>query len=68
VLFDPEGSWKVRHADMLHAPRWSQVGGRSITGFVVRTLRRGKTIYDAERHDDASRVGAGSGVVLTRAM
>ena len=68
VLFDPEGAWTVRNGDMLHAPRWSAFDGRSINGFVVRTLRRGRTIYDAERHDDASVVEAGSGMVLTRAM
>jgi allantoinase len=67
VLFDPEGAWTVRHGDMLHEPRWSAFDGRSITGFVVRTLRRGTTIYDAERHDDASVVEAGSGTILSRA-
>jgi len=67
VLFDPEGAWTVRHGEMLHEPHWSPLNGRSITGFVVRTLRRGKTIYDAERHDDSSLVEAGGGMALTRA-
>ena len=66
VVFDPEGAWTVRNGDMLHEPRWSPFDGREITGFVVRTLRRGQTIYDAERHDDASTLTPGSGVVLSR--
>jgi len=67
VLFDPEGTWTVRHGDILHERHWSAFDGRSITGFVVRTLRRGTTIYDAERHEDASTVTVGSGKVLSRA-
>ena len=66
VLFDPEGTWTVRHADMLHEPRWSAFDGRQVTGFVVRTLRRGRTVYDAERHEDDSTLPAGSGQVLSR--
>ena len=66
VIFDPEGAWTVRHDDMLHEPRWSPLDGRAITGFVVRTLSRGRTVYDAEHHDDASTLTAGGGQVLAR--
>jgi allantoinase len=67
VLFDPEGTWTVRHGDMLHEPRWSAFDGRAVSGFVVRTLRRGTTVYDAEHHEEALVVAAGSGAILSRA-
>jgi dihydropyrimidinase len=67
VLFDPLGSWVVRSRDMLTEEPWSPLDDRELTGFVVRTLRRGVTIYDADRHDDDSLLAEGSGALLTRA-
>lgn len=66
VLFDPEGAWEVHGAEMLYSQRWSPFEGRSVKGLVVRTLRRGETIYDAERHDDRSIARPGSGRFLPR--
>lgn len=65
VLFDPMGTWTARDKDMVDGSHWSPIDGREITGFVVRTIRRGETVYDAERHDERL-VTAGSGVLLTR--
>lgn len=65
ILFDPLGTWTARDNDMLDGSHWSPVDGREITGFVVRTIRRGQTIYDAEHHDEPPGT-AGGGMLLTR--
>lgn len=67
VLLDPFGAWTVRSRDMLNEDRWSPLDDRELTGFVVRTVRRGQVIYDADRHDDESLLQEGSGVLLARA-
>ncbi len=66
VLFDPEGTWEVHGAELLYSQGWSPFEGRAVKGMVVRTIRRGETIYDAERHDDTSSVRPGSGKFLPR--
>lgn len=66
VLFDPEGTWTARDRDMVDGGHWTPLDGRELTGFVVRTIRRGETVYDAERHSEQL-VSAGSGQLLTRA-
>ena len=66
VLFDPLGMWTVSSREILTEEHWSPVEGREVTGFVVRTLRRGTTIYDADRHDDESLLPVGSGKLLSR--
>lgn len=66
VLFDPAGSSTVRNGDMPSERRWSPLEGRQMTGVVVRTLSRGRTVYDAEHHEDASTLTAGGGQVLSR--
>lgn len=65
VLIDPEGTWTARDPDMLDGSHWTPLDGREITGFVVRTIRRGGTIYDAERHEERL-VASGHGQLLTR--
>lgn len=66
VLLDPEGTWTARDRDIVDGGHWTPLDGREITGFVVRTIRRGETVYDAERHSEQL-VTAGSGQLLTRA-
>lgn len=66
VLFDPKGVWTVRSRDMLNEDTWSPLDDRELTGFVVRTIRRGTTIYDADRHDDTKLLAEGSGALLAR--
>jgi hypothetical protein len=51
---------------MVDGGHWTPLDGRELTGFVVRTIRRGETVYDAERHSEQL-VSAGSGQLLTRA-
>jgi allantoinase len=46
LLLDPERAWVARGADMLHRQKWTPFEGKTITGRVIRTLRRGATIYD----------------------
>lgn len=45
VLFDPAQQWTVAGDALHHRQRWSTWEGRQITGRVVRTLRRGETIF-----------------------
>ncbi|MDQ3540831.1 MAG: dihydroorotase [Chloroflexota bacterium] len=66
VLFDPEGVWTVQGNEMLDQQKWTPFEGRSVRGLVVRTLRRGETLYDVERHDDAPHAEPGSGIFLPR--
>lgn len=66
VLFDPFGSWMVQSREMRTEARWSPLDDRDVTGFVVRTIRRGVTVYDADRHDDDTMMPEGSGALLAR--
>jgi allantoinase len=67
VLLDPNQTWTVRGADMLHRNLWSPFEGKEVTGRVVRTIRRGETVYD-DALIGAARVPAkpGSGSLLPR--
>jgi dihydroorotase-like cyclic amidohydrolase len=49
AFIDPEGSWTVRDEHMLHTQQWTPFAGRTLTGQVVRTMLRGRTIYEADR-------------------
>nr|MBA3528570.1 amidohydrolase family protein [Propionibacteriaceae bacterium] len=60
ILLDPEKAWVARGADMLHRQKWTPFEGKTITGRVIRTLRRGETIYDDTLQGDA-RVPAAPG-------
>lgn len=67
IIFDPERSWVVRNEDMFHKQKWTPFDGKTVTGRVVRTLRRGETIYDDSLAGDARIPGlAGSGRYLPR--
>jgi allantoinase len=67
IVFDPERTWVVRGDDMLHKQKWTPFEGKTITGRVVKTLRRGETIYDDSLEGDARLPGlAGSGRYLPR--
>ncbi|MFM9105164.1 MAG: allantoinase AllB [Chloroflexota bacterium] len=68
VLFDPRREWTVTVEDHLHRQPWSPYAGKRMTGRVVRTIRRGETIFD-DRRAGAERIvaAAGSGMTLRRA-
>ncbi len=67
VLLDPERTWTVREDEMLHRHRWTPFAAKSITGRVVRTIRRGETIYDDQAAgDDRLPRPPGSGRFLPR--
>ena len=67
TLLDPAREWTVRGADMLHRRKWTPYEGKTLTGRVRRTIRRGATIYD-DRAEGEARVPAapGSGLFLPR--
>jgi len=66
VLFDPDRSWAVRPDELHHRQRWSPWEGRIIRGRVVRTIRRGETVFDDGRAGEGKVVARpGSGRLLT---
>lgn len=67
ALLDPEATWTVSVEDALHKQKWTPYEGKSITGRVARTIRRGETIFDdARRGDDRITAKPGSGRFLPR--
>jgi allantoinase len=61
VLVDPDASWVVTPERLLDRHRASPLCGRRLRGEVVRTLVRGRTVYERT----AGAVDAGGGRVLT---
>ena len=67
ALLDPNATWTVTVADALHKQKWTPYEGKEIIGRVVRTIRRGETIFDDRRHgDDRITARPGSGRFLRR--
>ena len=67
VLFDPQRAWTARGEEMLHRQKWTPFEGKTITGRVVRTIRRGETIFDDARDGNGRTPAApGSGRFLPR--
>lgn len=66
VLFDPEATWVSNNNDALDGSGMSPIHGSELTGFIVRTLCHGRTVYDAEHHEDDSLVIPGTGSLLHR--
>jgi allantoinase len=58
VLLDPQRTWTIDRAELLHTHRWSPFEGRAVQGRVVRTILRGTTIF---RDDVPERVLVGPG-------
>jgi allantoinase len=46
ILFDPKREWIARGEDMYHKQKWTPFEGKTITGRVRRTIRRGETTFD----------------------
>ena len=66
VLFDPEASWVSSSDDALDGTGSSPIHGTELNGFIVRTVSHGRTVYDAEHHDDDSLVIPGPACLLIR--
>jgi allantoinase len=67
TLLDPTAVWTVTVDDMLHKQKWTPYEGQEITGRVVRTIRRGETIFDDRLPgDDRVTARPGSGRFLRR--
>jgi allantoinase len=52
ALLDPNATWTVTVANSLHKQKWTPYEGKEITGRVLRTIRRGETIFDDRRQGD----------------
>ena len=67
TLLDPGASWTVSVDDALHKQKWTPFEGKTLTGRVVRTIRRGETIFDDARRGEARVLATpGSGRFLPR--
>jgi allantoinase len=67
AILDPNAIWTVTVADALHKQKWSPYEGKEITGRVVRTIRRGETIFDDSlQGSDRMTARLGSGRFLRR--
>jgi allantoinase len=67
TLLDPAADWTVTVDDVLHRQKWTPYEGKQITGRVVRTIRRGQTIFDDRRvGGDRNVAEPGSGQYLPR--
>jgi allantoinase len=49
VLYDPQASWTIRAAEFFELSKWTPFEGRTGRGGVVRTLVRGRTVYEGGR-------------------
>ena len=67
ALLDPNKTWTVTVDDALHKQKWTPYEGKEITGRVVRTIRRGETIFDDRLQGDGRvTTHPGSGRFLRR--
>jgi dihydroorotase-like cyclic amidohydrolase len=67
ALLDPNAIWTVAVDDALHKQKWTPYEGKEITGRVVRTIRRGETIFDDTlQGSDRMTARPGSGRFLQR--
>jgi allantoinase len=67
VLFDPGRRWNVTVEDHFQRQPWSPYEGMAMTGRVVRTIRRGESIFDDSRAGrDRILAAPGSGETLAR--
>jgi allantoinase len=65
AFYDPIAAWDVHGADMLHRNKWTPFEGKTIGASVVRTMVRGRTVFD--RSQASPVVGApGDGNFLPR--
>ncbi|CAN5176862.1 amidohydrolase family protein [soil metagenome] len=65
AFYDPQRSWDVRGKDMLHRNKWTPYEGKTVGASVVRTILRGKTVFDSGQSNPV--VGApGDGKFLPR--
>lgn len=67
VVFDPSREWVARGSDMFHKQKWTPFEGKTIKGRVLRTFRRGESIYNDALEGQARVAGTpGSGRYLPR--
>jgi allantoinase len=51
ILFDPERTWTIRGEDAHHRHGWTPYEGRTVRGRVLRSIRRGETIFEDRSKD-----------------
>ena len=51
ILFDPERTWTIHGEDAHHQHGWTPYEGRTVHGRVLRSIRRGETIFEDRSED-----------------
>ncbi|HYI16077.1 MAG TPA: allantoinase AllB [Thermomicrobiales bacterium] len=65
AFYDPTGEWVVKGEELLHRNKWTPFEGKTIGASVVRTMLRGRTVFDRSQSETV--VGApGDGKFLSR--
>lgn len=58
AVLDPASRWTIRGSEMRSSAKWTPYEGLTVQGKVVRTILRGKTIYDGQ--NVTARAGEGN--------
>lgn len=66
AIYDPEAIWTVRGGEMLHRNKWTPFEGRQVRGRVVRTIIRGRTVYQHDGRQPLITAEPGYGKFLPR--
>ena len=59
AFLDPSRTWTISGAGLHHTHRWTSYEGRRVTGMVVRTIVRGRTVF-SEALGAVGEAGAGA--------
>jgi allantoinase len=57
TIVDPNATWHLRAADLQSSAGWTPYEGREMRGRVVKTIVRGKVVYDGQQVTAAPGVG-----------
>lgn len=66
VLFDPDATWTLSADTLAQPDSWTPFDGRAVRGRVLRTIRRGVTVFDVSVVEGATPSPRGTGRFVTR--
>ena len=66
LLFDPAATWVAANDDALDGSGLCPIHGMELQGQITRVITHGRTVYDADHHEDDSLVLPGTGSLLQR--
>jgi len=60
AFYDPEASWEVHGSEMLHRNKWTPFEGHTIGASVVKTMVRGRLLFDRANGGVLGKAGDGT--------